>query len=209
MLTPLNRHHWKQMMDAAFVHAPDDRVAIVYLWQTEDGAINTKTIRRGDLRWQVAAYAGALVGRGIKSGDLVIIAHTQNLESIYLFWAALWIGAIPSMFPTLTEKLDPDLYRAGMAELVRRSDVRVVLTSDDFAESLAQIVACPVYGLQALGVMRATTIPPLPMVAPDSIAFLQHSSGTTGLQKGVALSTARCWIRSPLTAPRCTSPVRM
>ena len=67
---------------------------------------------------------------GIAPRDLVIIAHTQNLESIFAFWGALLIGAIPSMFPTLTEKLDPDIYMANMTELVsavgraRRADDR-------------------------------------------------------------------------------------
>ena len=31
---------------------------------------------------------------------------------------------------------------------------------------------------------------PEPDFAPDSLAFIQHSAGTTGLQKGVALTHA-------------------
>ena len=80
---------------------------------------------------------------------------------------------------------------SSVAELVRLSGVAAVLTSDEFAPSLRERVPCPVYGAAMLSAVAgelpssgAIASPP----APDDIAFLQHSSGTTGLQKGVALS---------------------
>ena len=146
------------------------------------------TVTRADFAHHARAYGAALQAMGIAPRDLVIVAHTQNLESIYAFWGALLIGAIPSMFPTLTEKLDPDIYMANMAELVRVSDVRAVLTTDEFAPALAERVGCPVYGSAAL--LASLDEQPFAPYAPDpdEIAFLQHSSGTTGLQKGVALA---------------------
>ena len=51
----------------------------------------------------------------------MLIAHTQSLESIYAFWGALLAGAMPAIFPTLTEKLDPAVYMANMTTLVRLS----------------------------------------------------------------------------------------
>ncbi len=87
---------------------------------------------------------------GIDGRDLVVIAHTQNLESIYAFWGAIVAGAIPSMFPTLTEKLDPDIYLHSMAELARLSNVRAILTTDDFAPQMRAAVPCPVYASQQL-----------------------------------------------------------
>ena len=80
----------------------------------------------------------------------MIIAHTQNLESIYAFWGALWCGAIPSMFPTLTEKLDPDIYMHSMAELARLSEVRAIFTTDEFEPQLAARVPCQVFGSEHL-----------------------------------------------------------
>ena len=146
---------------------------------------------RADFQARARAYAAGLTRLGVAAGDLVIIAHTQNLESIYAFWGALLMGAIPAMFPTLTEKLDPDAYMRNMNELVARSGVRLIFTSDDFAPVMARAADCPVIGSTELAgltddVGAQAFRPHQPK--PEDVAFLQHSSGTTGLQKGVALS---------------------
>jgi acyl-CoA synthetase (AMP-forming)/AMP-acid ligase II len=95
------------------------------------------------------------------------------------------------MFPTLTEKLDPAIYKRNMSELADASGVQAILTPDDFASELRALVKCRVFGMnQLLNTLDPrhprTFFPHLP--TPNEIAFLQHSSGTTGLQKGVALT---------------------
>jgi fatty-acyl-CoA synthase len=82
---------------------------------------------------------------------------------------------------------------ANMAELARKSNVRAILTTNEFAEQLIGRVPCPVYGAADLAQNGLESHEPganFTPYAPDphEIAFLQHSSGTTGLQKGVALS---------------------
>lgn len=184
MLSLSKRDQFSTLLDAITLKTPNDRPAIIYV-ATEAKPI---TITRQYFLEACQKHAHALRRSGIRPGDLVIIAHTQNLESIFLFWGALLIGAIPSMFPTLTEKLDAEIYMRDIDELVRLSNVRAVLTTDEFAPQLASRVACTVYGSHQL----IENIQPSPfdwqIPSPDEIAFLQHSSGTTGLQKGVALS---------------------
>ncbi len=98
------------------------------------------------------------------------------------------------MFPTLTEKLDPAVYMQNMAELVSFSDVKAILTTNAFAPQLAERVGCPVYGTERLKIKvqsrKTANLESLIIhySPPNDTAFLQHSSGTTGLQKGVALS---------------------
>lgn len=177
---------------AALQPSPDP--AIIYV-ATGQAPI---TISRAEFVAEVNRGAAALRHLGIAPRDLVVIAHTQNLESIYTFWGAIVVGAIPSMFPTLTEKLDPAIYQRNMAELVALSGVKAILTTDEFAAALRAVVECPVYGSEQLAVISEQSLVSSPQspvsqflnlsVSPSSLAFIQHSSGTTGLQKGVALS---------------------
>ncbi len=186
MLTPTTRPSCHTLLDAIALQGGDE-TAIVYL-ETSQPPV---TVTRREFSRQARAYAAALQRLGIRPRDLVIIAHTQNLESIYAFWGAILAGAVPAMFPTLTEKLDPTIYMQNMAELVRLSDVRAILTNDSFAPQLAEQVGCPVYGTERVKIKDLRLAPAnhqLSIFNPQSIAFLQHSSGTTGLQKGVALS---------------------
>jgi fatty-acyl-CoA synthase len=216
MLTLSNRSHFHTLLDAIALQGEhDERPAIIYL-ETDRAPV---TISRREFREAVEAHAAGLQHMGIEPRDLVIIAHTQNLESIFAFWGALWCGAIPSMFPTLTEKLDPDIYMHSMAELARLSEVRAIFTTDDFEPQLADRVPCQVFGSEHLarsvafangthsakrapitwtgreripeGAQSKNTRPERNEVESKDateVAFLQHSSGTTGLQKGVALS---------------------
>lgn len=183
MLTLSTRSHYASLLDAAALRGGAE-TAIVYL-ETGQAPI---TVTRDDFRAAIEHSAAALQDLGIQPGDLVVIAHTQNLESIYAFWGAMLVGAIPSMFPTLTEKLDPEIYMNSMAELVRLSTVKAILTTDEFAPRLAAHVSCAVYGSISHSEFPVSNFQTNPERSADVTAFLQHSSGTTGLQKGVALS---------------------
>lgn len=184
MLTLQTRDTMRTLLNAAVLQMVDAHKPAIYFVATDQA---TRVVTRAEFRAQVVLYANALAQQGIRKRDLVVIARTQDLESVYLFWAALMIGAVPSMFPTLTEKLDPDLYLRSLAELVQLSEVRAVLTTDDFAPTLRPALACKVIGTRALIPDTERTVA-LYRPQPEQVAFLQHSSGTTGLQKGVALS---------------------
>ncbi len=195
MLTQKTRPYFQTLLDALVLTGEDvDQTAITFVATDQE----TVVVTRGEFRTAVSTYAQHLTQLGIQPDELVIIAHTQNLESIYAFWGAMSIGAIPSMFPTLTEKLDPEIYMRDMAKLVQLSEVRAILTSEDFAPTLAGHVACPVYSAADFNAEARTRaeqrrsrrrgVVSFKPVSPDAIAFLQHSSGTTGLKKGVALS---------------------
>lgn len=188
MLNLSSRPNFRTLLDACvFSGDENDQTAIIYLETGEDA----KFITKKDFRRFVTNYAAAMRSLEIQKEDLVIIAHTQNLESIFLFWASLLVGAIPSMFPTITEKLDPEIYMANMAELVKNSRAQVVLTTDDFQQLLAGRIDCAVFSSSTLiDQLEKIDLPAFKPhePAPEKVAFLQHSSGTTGLQKGVALS---------------------
>src|SRR5512136_1819483 len=152
MLTRATRAEFHTLLDAVALDAQgDERDAIVYV-ETARPPIH---VSRREFRQAALAHAAALHRMGVGPRDLVIIAHTQDLESMYAFWGAMLAGAIPSMFPTLTEKLDAGIYMRSMAELARLSEARAILTTDAFAPRLGGHVPCPVWGSERLAASMA------------------------------------------------------
>src|SRR5271157_3347990 len=142
-----------------------------------------------------AAYAQAYQQNGIQPGEVVILILQHGRDLINAFFGAVLHGAIPSIMPFLTEKLLPERYRADLAALVAitrpaalvtypdfEAEVRAALHPDDSVRTVIvsdQVALSVEPDFASLGGLRRS---------PQDIVLLQHSSGTTGLQKGVALS---------------------
>ncbi len=141
------------------------------------------------------AYARTLEREGIQPGEVVILILQHGEDLISSFWGAILHGAIPSIMPFLTEKLSPERYRADLAALISVAKPSAIVTYPDFEREIRA-------ALQTGDSVRAVIVTdriesPVPVDAvawkglqrnPEDIVLLQHSSGTTGLQKGVALS---------------------
>src|SRR5262249_28660257 len=139
-----------------------------------------------------ADYASALRVAGIEPQDIVILVMRQSKELLSALWGALYLGAIPSIFPFLSEKLDRSLYMQQVRTLVAHCRARAIIAFPEFKSDLATLLAgvgCQILTTDEVRCGRATQgAPPPHQAMPDSVALLQHSSGSTGLQKGVALS---------------------
>jgi len=141
-------------------------------------------------------YAAAYARAGVKPGDVVILILQHGKELVYSFWGAVLLGAVPSMMPFLTEKLSPDRYRADLSALFSHAHPTGVVTYPEFEADVRMLVGES--GPSVRDVLITDRIPrqeklefsALPGMRHDEhdIVLLQHSSGSTGLQKGVALS---------------------
>ena len=141
------------------------------------------------------AYAQAFSQAGLRPGEVVvlILQHSQDLVSA--FFGAILQGLVPSIMPYLTEKLLPERYRADLAALVEVTQPAAIVTYPEFEGEVRAALGA---GSSVRAVLSTAAVPPagepdferLPGLgrSPDDIVLLQHSSGTTGLQKGVALS---------------------
>lgn len=178
MLTIATRSDYVTLLDAD-AWQDSDAIALTFVASTHEPI----SVTRRQFKHHALRYGYALSEIGITSGEVVIIACQNILDSIYAFWGVMAIGAIPSMFPTRTEKLNPQMYQQNLATLIALSDVRAVITDDEFVAGIADL-SCPILTATQLDEHQASIYTP----SPEKIALLQHSSGTTGLQKGVALS---------------------
>ena len=133
-----------------------------------------------------------LEAEGILPGEVVLLILQHSEDLIYTYFGTILHGAIPSIMPYLTEKLQPDRYRADLAALIEVTRPAAIFTYADFEP---EVHAALKEGDSVRAVMIAEQRPDGAMPAfdlsrrqPADIVLLQHSSGTTGLQKGVALS---------------------
>lgn len=156
----------------------------------EDGSI--EHVDAATFRADVSVYAQALRAIGIAPQDLVILVLQHSRILLSAFWGAMFLGAIPSIFPFLTEKLDPALYMERVHALVKHSGAKAVITYPEFKADLGKLLAdvdCRLLSTDEVPPAAVDVLStPGAKISGESIAFLQHSSGTTGLQKGVALS---------------------
>jgi fatty-acyl-CoA synthase len=140
-------------------------------------------------------YASTLMLAGIKPGDVVVLILQHGEDLIYAFWGTILHGAIPAIMPFLTEKLSPERYRADLATLVSVTKPSAVITYPEFEAEIQLTLSdedspCSVLTTNRLAQKTALNFDSLAGFSrnPENIVLLQHSSGTTGLQKGVALS---------------------
>ncbi len=140
-------------------------------------------------------YAQKLSGKGVQPGEVVVLILDHGPDLLFAFFGTVLLGAIPAIMPFLTEKLSPEQYRASLKSLFEITRPAGVITSPDFAPEVQTAMDgdSPLRAVIENVDVRPgpeISIPSLPGWAarPTDIVLLQHSSGTTGLQKGVALS---------------------
>ncbi len=171
--------------------ARNDPGALTLIYMGEDGSEKQVTAAQFDRA--ARQYAHALSSLGVGQDDLVVLVLRHSETLLYAFWGALYQGAMASIFPFLTEKLDPQIYFERVKTLVEHEQVKAVITFPEFYEELRGLLGgagCLVLSTEQVDPQEETTfdLPDWQSQGGDKIAFLQHSSGTTGLQKGVALS---------------------
>jgi fatty-acyl-CoA synthase len=179
------------LLDCARLLSTDaaDRIALTLISPDDTGTITYR-----EFFDQAARYARALEKAGVQPHDLVVLVLQHGENVLYGFWGAMLLGAIPSIMPFLTPKLDPDHYYDSIRKLVELSEVKAVITYPEMQPSLEHHLG----GIPTLAaIINVNDLEPEGELAdyldrapsrPEDTAFLQHSSGSTGLQKGVMLS---------------------
>lgn len=144
--------------------------------------------------WSARA-ASHLEHAGILPGEVVILILPHGIELVAGFFGTILHGAVPSIMPFQTEKLSPEHYQASLRALFSITRPAAVVTYLEFVEQVRSAAqgAPSVRAILTLDIQEANEPPdwtgmPGMQQPADELVLLQHSSGTTGLQKGVALS---------------------
>lgn len=155
-------------------------------------------------RWTFSAlidtaeqYASCLIESGVRRGDVcaIILHHNYRLYPLYLAFCS--VGAIPAILAYPNPRLHPDKFRQGIEGMSRRSGLDWIFTERELQPILEPLVTGSGSTIRALHFplewpahrqdSQLLQEHP-PNLNPNDPLLLQHSSGTTGLQKPVLLS---------------------
>jgi fatty-acyl-CoA synthase len=170
----------------ALLAAPDE-LPFVTMWRDED---DYETVTFGEFKTLAARQSAVLRQAGVCRGQTVIIVQPQGIELMASFAGALLLGAVPAILAYPTFKVDPAKYRFGLMGVSKNLKASAVLVDQEFPQDLlAKLWVGDETRLIRTGSADSANYREFdPAGDPDDIAFIQHSAGTTGLQKGVALS---------------------
>ncbi len=177
---------YRTLVDA-LLSAPADR-PFVTSWIDED---EQETATFGEFRRMARVQALLLKESGVSAGDRVVLIMPQGIPLMASFVGAMLLGAVPAILAYPNFKVEPTKYRFGLAGVTANLSAKVVVIDNEFPDDLlGHVTLGEARLLRAADAGIADDDPELPDPdnQPNSLAFIQHSAGTTGLQKGVALT---------------------
>jgi fatty-acyl-CoA synthase len=167
--------------------APAERPFVTF-WIDDD---ERETVTFGEFRQRAVSQAGALHEDGVRNGDRVVVIMPQGIDAMTTFAGAMMLGAVPAFLAYPNFKIEPSKYSSGLRGVTANLGAKVVAIDDQFpAEMLEHVSLSSRATLLRMNGRSGNSTFPRSEIAPDQLAFIQHSAGTTGLQKGVALTHA-------------------
>ena len=142
-----------------------------------------------NLHLRARRAAAGLSALGVRRGDRVALVLPTGVEFMDAFFGALLAGAVPVPLypPVRLGRLEE--FHARTARLLRTCGARLLLTDGRVGRLLGQAAARarPELGVRTVADLPADGELEMP-AAPDDLALIQFSSGTTVEPKAVALT---------------------
>jgi acyl-CoA synthetase (AMP-forming)/AMP-acid ligase II/alkylation response protein AidB-like acyl-CoA dehydrogenase/acyl carrier protein len=166
-------------------HAQQTPDRLAYTFLRDDGKIDELTY--GQLERRATALAAALA-KHAQPGARALLLYPAGLEFITVYFACLLAGivAVPATIPhksRASRRLKALLEDADPALILTRSDCEPAVKA-----SLSLVDASNRECMATDLLQEAGDAGSLPALTPDMVAFLQYTSGSTSLPKGVRIT---------------------
>ncbi|MFI1333628.1 AMP-binding protein [Streptomyces sp. NPDC020845] len=125
-----------------------------------------------------------LRSRGLRAGDKVALLLDDQREFLSVFWACLLGGFVPC--PMAPVPGDPARWAAQLAHVDRLLDRPLLVTTEATHAELPDVPGLDVAPVEGLG--GGEPAPDIHRAAPEDLALLVLTSGSTGNSKAVMLS---------------------
>jgi fatty-acyl-CoA synthase len=135
------------------------------------------------------AYAD-IYGPAIGERKIVAVCLYHSLDLLAAFVGAVWAGHIPTMLAPPSPRMERAKYSNSFCRMLEHIRPSFVVVDHATSEKLDQLSLKEFPDSVLIDPVGVPTAGAAPLWNGDAgeIAVLQHSSGTTGLQKGVTLS---------------------
>jgi fatty-acyl-CoA synthase len=131
--------------------------------------------------------AGFLAEKGVGPGSPVALIGSHHLDFYAAWLGCVWLGAIPTVLAEPSVRIDKEIYWSRLNVLLERNEVKTILLEpgvDVGRGSTKEVTQFTYEEVAGGGGPAPAKVDP----EPDALIALQHSSGTTGLHKGVMLT---------------------
>ena len=171
-----------ETLQRALASAASSEIGLTFL----DAREGEQALGFAELHARAARTAGALRERGVRRGDRVAIVLPTGIDFMDAFFGTLYAGAIPVPLypPVRLGRLDE--FHRRTARMLQVSGARLLLSDSRISKFLGVAVA---QAKPELGLRKVEHGEPFEDAgAPDDLALIQFSSGTTVDPKPVALT---------------------
>lgn len=147
-----------------------------------------------ELAGRAMAFAAAFGANDSARASVVAISAYHGLDLHAAFVGALWAGHTPTMIAPPSPRMEPQRYAQGFRGMLGAIRPAMIVVDEATLERLASAQLDAATDAAVGRMITAERVQAAGEVAVqsrslDAMAVLQHSSGTTGLQKGVALTS--------------------
>lgn len=162
------------LIDLLAMRAEQTPDAAAFVWQQQ-------ATTYADLWQQINAFAASLLEHGLQRGDRVMLVMPNGSAFFTAFYGVQCVGGIAvPIFPA-----------SGVARVLGTAascGAKFIIAPADSAADWQDKIggALPVISAAS----QAAPTSPFPRVEADDIAYIQYTSGSTGLPKGIMLSQA-------------------